>query len=152
MSMFVSRSLDYAVRCLIELAANPDTQISLRELAERSRVPRSYLAKVMRTLVVANLARSDAGVRGGYTLTRAPAEISLREIYESVEGSFRTVICGDDGNGDCALRDDCAQVPVWRSLQEEIQQILGRRTLADFVVPAHPPASLVPLERVRAQG
>lgn len=132
--MFVSRSLDYAVRALIHLAlAAPSESVNLRELADAAAVPRSYLAKVMRMLVRSQLVHSDAGAHGGYRLARSAADIRLSDIYEAVEGPFQTVVCISNAAVGCERLDDCTQVSVWSSLEQEIRELLTQRSLADFV-------------------
>lgn len=148
--MFVSRSLDYAIRSLIHLATAGDgSPVSLRQIAATGYVPRSYLAKLMRNLVRGGLVMSDSGVHGGYRLSKDPDEISLREIYEIVEGDFRTVVCDDD-TGSCELIESCSQLPVWKTLEDEIAEILDRWRLAHFVAaePGSEGARFVPIEHV----
>lgn len=154
MSIFVSRSLDYAMRGLIHLgSASTEVPVSLRELSQAAYVPRQYLAKVMRSLVRGGLIESDAGAHGGYRLTRSPQEISLKEIYETLEGSFRTVVCGD-GEERCELKEGCSQVPVWVALEDEILEMLERRKLADFIQDTAddaPGGGFVPVEQVEPE-
>lgn len=148
MSIFVSRSLDYALRSLIHLARHQGpAPLSLRELSETAFVPRSYLAKLMSTLVKGGLVVSDAGAHGGYRLARSASAISLIDVYEAVEGSFRTVLCGHREEL-CDLHDDCTQVSVWVSIEQEMSEVLARRSLADFVDAA--PGGLIPVERLSA--
>lgn len=147
MSIFVSRSLDYALRSLIQLARREGpTPLSLRELSETSCVPRSYLAKLMSTLVKGGLVASDAGAHGGYRLARDAADISLMDVYESVEGNFRTVLCGHREQL-CDLHADCTQVSVWVTIEQEMSEVLTRRSLADFVDAE--PGGFVPIDRLR---
>lgn len=143
--MFVSRSLDYAIRSLIVLS---NQTANLRQLADYTGVPKSYLAKLMRALVKAEIIRSDAGAHGGYHLARRPEHISLKSIYETVEGQFRTVVC-DTGQGACELHDDCSQVGVWHSIEKEISGVLERHTLADFAPTRAPQRqAFIPVEQV----
>lgn len=152
MSMFVSRSLDYAIRSLIVLAQRPaaGSTVSLSELADSAAAPRSYLAKLMRHLVRGELVRSGTGSRGGYRLARDPGDISLRTIYEAVEGTFQTVDCHSDA-ADCDWLNDCTQLPIWNQVEREILDVLQKRTLSDFVPRegTSAPASFVPLEQVQ---
>ncbi|RMF11746.1 MAG: Rrf2 family transcriptional regulator [Candidatus Dadabacteria bacterium] len=145
MAMFVSRSLDYALRSLIVLAEKTGgarQSVSLRELSASASVPRSYLAKVMRQLVRGGIVNSDAGSTGGYRLAASPDALSLRRVYEVVEGNFQTVTC--DASGRCDLLDDCTQVAVWNEIEEEILGVLDRRSLADFLGQSAEPALIGP--------
>lgn len=150
MSIFVSRSLDYALRSLIWLARNGETApVSLRELSDAAHVPRSYLAKLMSNLVKGGIVVSDAGAHGGYRLARGSAEISLLQIYEVVEGAFRTVLCGSHHDL-CELHDDCTQVPVWVEIENEMNDILARRHLSDFL--SETAEAFVPVSRLDDGG
>lgn len=149
--MFVSRTLDYALRSLIYLASHPSQNTAnLREISASAAVPKSYLAKLMRGLVKAEIVRSDAGAHGGYRLARQPAAISLKDIYEAVEGHFRTVVCGD-GTDACELHHDCTQVAVWDIVELEILNVLQRRSLSDFMSPSSLTSTkLFPIEHIHA--
>lgn len=152
MSIFVSRTLDYSMRSLIYLAQQDDAghASSLREISEETAIPRSYLAKLMRELVKGGVVRSDAGTNGGYHLSTKPEELSLRAVYELVEGPFRTLICSDDHQS-CQLYDDCTQVPIWSALEREMVSVLEKWTLDDFIKESAPtPKQLISIEQLTA--
>lgn len=94
------------------------------------RVSVPYLAKIMRNLVRSGIVHSDPGARGGYRLLRGPEEITLREIYEVMEGGFHTVECLLNPRI-CELVPTCTQLPLWQHLEREMQKILGEKSLKD---------------------
>ena len=100
--MQVSRTLDYAVRCLIHMGGNPGFKFSMKQISETQHIPQNYLAKVMRRLVNRGILRSKVGPEGGYMLRKLPHELSLREVYEAIEGEIRIVDCMDE-DGPCAF-------------------------------------------------
>lgn len=128
--IFVSKSLDYALRSLIYLAQSPGKVVSLKELARSVHVPTGYLAKVMRLLVRSGIVHSDAGMRGGYRLNRSPEAISIREVYEVVEGELRAVECLHNPYL-CELSSSCTQISLWNDLEAELRAVLGKRSLKD---------------------
>ena len=69
----ISQTAEYALRAIVYLAKMPDEAHITREIAEATRVPSGYLAKVMQTLVKADLVQSRRGLGGGFTLGRSPA-------------------------------------------------------------------------------
>jgi Rrf2 family cysteine metabolism transcriptional repressor len=56
-------------------------------LAETEVVPANFLAQILGKLRNHGLVTSRRGNHGGYTLARAPEEISLYDILTAVEGS-----------------------------------------------------------------
>ncbi len=130
--MQVSRTLDYAVRSLTYMSRHPVGWFSMKEISENQHIPLNYLAKIMRRLVNKGLLRSMVGPDGGYALRKSPGEISLREVYEAVEGEFRMIDCMDKG-AICALHESCPQISVWDKLQVSMVRILEDTKLGDML-------------------
>ncbi len=84
-----------AIYALIELAANPERQVSVSEIGDKYRVSSHHLAKVMHTLGRAGLVRSIRGVGGGYSFSGNAKRTTLLEVIELFE----------DTSGDCKLAD-----------------------------------------------
>jgi Rrf2 family transcriptional regulator, nitric oxide-sensitive transcriptional repressor len=80
----ISATSQHAIRAMAYMAgANALTPSG--NIAQATRTPRGYLAKIMRRLVRAGLARSLRGPHGGFTLAREPRAISLWDIVEAVD-------------------------------------------------------------------
>lgn len=131
--MQVTKSLDYAVRSLTFMGNEPMGMHSMREISEHQHIPVNYLAKIMRKLVKKGLVRSMVGPEGGYSLRKTPGEISLRDIYEAIEGEIRMVDCMDKDTI-CFLHDTCPQLPVWDRIQISMIKILEETTLQDMLI------------------
>lgn len=130
--MQVSRTLDYAVRSLTYMSRRPVERFNIKEISENQHIPLNYLAKIMRRLVNKGLVRSMVGPDGGYALRKSPAEISLREVYEAVEGEFRMIDCMDRGTI-CVLYESCPQISVWDKLRVSMVRVLQDTTLEDML-------------------
>jgi Rrf2 family protein len=90
----------YAVQALVHLARLPPGAWGrAREIAGAAGLPDTFLAKVLGQLVKAGLARSVKGPRGGYSLARAPKEITLLDIIEAVDGPIRGESAGVSAGG-----------------------------------------------------
>ncbi|MCF3592795.1 Rrf2 family transcriptional regulator [Rhodobacteraceae bacterium LMO-12] len=76
----MQQSSRLAIYALIELASNPDSQISAAEIGAKYRVSAHHLAKVLMTLGRAGLVQSVRGVGGGYTFTGNAKRLNLDEI------------------------------------------------------------------------
>jgi Rrf2 family protein len=85
--MRFSLQVQYAICGSFDLAYNGGgSPVQIRVISERQAIPARYLEQIFQRLRRAGLIRSKRGPGGGYTLARAPEEISLREIIEALEG------------------------------------------------------------------
>ncbi len=85
--MKISRTVGYALQATLQLAkANSGTPVPCSRLAAKGKMPERFLLQILRNLVAHGILESTRGVDGGYTLDRAPADISLLEVIEAVDG------------------------------------------------------------------
>ena len=86
--MKISVKVDYACRVMAELARLHDsgTLAQIEHLARTEAVPANFLAQILGKLRTHGLIISRRGNQGGFTLARAPEDISLYDILEAVEG------------------------------------------------------------------
>jgi len=132
--MQFSTKTRYGARALVELAAAwPDRTVSVREMARGQRISHKYLGQIMSSLKAAGLIKAVRGVHGGYELARPPAEITLGQVFNVLEGSTAPVECVDKP-GSCQLAPLCATRDTWAQVKEAIQGLLDGTTLQDLVV------------------
>lgn len=113
----ISKKADYAVFLLGAIArqgAYPGGSagtavVSAHEIARLAGLNKSVVANLLKDFARHGVLESVRGLRGGYRLARSPAEVSLGEILEIVEGRFTLVDCiGDHDAGSTGL---LAQAP-----------------------------------------
>jgi Rrf2 family protein len=75
---------------------------------------------------------STLGRDGGYALRKRPAEITLMQIYEIMEGEMILVECMDDENS-CVFFGGCPQASVWKRLRETVEHIFVETSLQDLL-------------------
>ncbi|MFH1969362.1 MAG: Rrf2 family transcriptional regulator [Verrucomicrobiota bacterium] len=63
------------------------------EMAAELQVSEAHLVKVLQRLTRAGLVRTTRGPKGGYTLARPSARVSLRDVFEAIEGPLVPVKC-----------------------------------------------------------
>lgn len=97
----MQQSSRLAIYALIELASNPDRQISASEIGEKYRVSSHHLAKVLLTLGRAGLVQSTRGVGGGYSFTGNARRTTLYQIISLFE----------DTSTECKLSDPAKATP-----------------------------------------
>lgn len=105
--------------------------VSVRAMQENG-LPRSFLVKIARDLIKAKLIVAKEGRGGGYSLTRDPESITLKEVVEAIEGQVATVSCLIHGAKKCPLADHCPHRNMMSKLTEEIGSILTKYRLSEF--------------------
>ena len=77
----------YALSALVELYRHGDNgPVPIAELARRRQIPVQFLEQLFATLRRAGVVRSQRGVKGGYTLARPAAEVTVLELVELLDG------------------------------------------------------------------
>lgn len=92
----ISQTTEYALRAVVWLAANPEKPLTAQQIAEATRVPAGYLAKVLQGLSRAGLLHSQRGLGGGFTLARTPGELTMWEVVQAVDPLKRIHECPMD--------------------------------------------------------
>ncbi len=88
-----SQTTEYALRAMACMALYPNQLVSANTLAEQTKVPSNYLAKVLQQLAAANYIEGRRGVGGGYKLLRPASQIEMIEIIKSIGRIGRIEIC-----------------------------------------------------------
>ncbi|MBK9128108.1 MAG: Rrf2 family transcriptional regulator [Phycisphaerales bacterium] len=89
----ISQTTEYALRAVVWLAANPEKPLTAQQIAEATRVPAGYLAKVLQGLSRAGLLNSQRGLGGGFTLAKAPSAMTMWEVVQAVDPLKRIKDC-----------------------------------------------------------
>ncbi len=85
--MLLTKASIYAIFAVVYLAERgQDRPVGGRVIADAHGIPAEYLLKILQQLVRAQVLTSETGRRGGFTLRRPPAEISLLQIVEAIDG------------------------------------------------------------------
>jgi Rrf2 family transcriptional regulator, nitric oxide-sensitive transcriptional repressor len=135
-----SQTVEYALRAVVFLARRTDEPSTIEDVAEATRTPPMYLAKILQGLVRAGVLRSKRGVHGGVMLARPPEELTILEVVNAVEPIKRIKSCplglASHGVNLCPLhrRLDAAL--------EMVESAFGGTTLAEVL---KEPTSSVPL-------
>jgi Rrf2 family protein len=88
--MRLTRASSYALHAMVHIAAHKLTvPVASHEIAHAHKIPERFLLKVLKPLVSAGLLHSVKGPHGGYSLAKAPKEITMLDVVEAVEGPIR---------------------------------------------------------------
>jgi Rrf2 family protein len=70
---------------ILELADNPERQLSRQEIADKYEISSNHLSKVLRDLGKAGLVEAVRGVGGGYRFTGNPKRTTLLDVIRIFE-------------------------------------------------------------------
>ncbi|MEG1427616.1 MAG: Rrf2 family transcriptional regulator [Oscillospiraceae bacterium] len=114
--MHMTLEANYAVR-IVELLSQHEGRIDAKSIAEQSQVPVRFALKILRKLVSDEIVCSFKGAKGGYQLGKSAAEITLREVIESVEGPFMISRCQGEEypckKTDCKLHNIYSEISTY---------------------------------------
>ena len=128
----LSKKADYALMAMKHLAVRRDRgSSSAREIAEQYDIPLELMAKVLQRLVRRGLLMSHQGTRGGYRLARGPAQISVADVIQAIDGPVTVTAC-ETHEGQCEQFSKCnVRDPLFR-VRERILAALGECTIAEL--------------------
>lgn len=114
--MKITAKLDYTCRILCELARefSKGEPVRIEQLSKAEGVPANFLAQMLGELRNAKLVISRRGTQGGFLLARPPAEITLLDIIEAVEGELFEF----NGNGNGGGRSSRRLKQIWGEVRE----------------------------------
>ncbi|NPV55317.1 MAG: Rrf2 family transcriptional regulator [Anaerolineae bacterium] len=125
----ITRKTDYAVRVCVALAKQPrGARLATQSIQDKMFIPHPLLRRIVAELSNAGLVRTFAGPNGGVELARPPAEITLKDIFQVMEGPICVSECLMDPQS-CPLEAGCPVRERWGSLQATILAELARTSL-----------------------
>jgi len=89
----ISQTTEYALRAVVWLASHPDRSLTAHQIAEATRVPAGYLAKILQGLSRAGLLSSQRGLGGGFRLARPADRLSIWQVVQAVDPISRITTC-----------------------------------------------------------
>ena len=112
----------YALAALVELHRfGSRAPVPIAELARRREIPVQFLEQLFATLRRAGVLRSQRGVKGGYSFARPPAEITVLELVELLDGPI-----GQGAGGGFAEAADAARSVLATATVAEVAEAEAR--------------------------
>jgi Rrf2 family transcriptional regulator, cysteine metabolism repressor len=130
--MKLSTRTRYGMRALVDLTLHSTGQpVQLKDIAERQQISLSYLEHLIIPLISAGVVKSTRGAHGGIKLAKAPQQIQLKDIVETLEGPLAPVDCLKDEKS-CPRSGMCATQDIWNDLKKAMENVLESSTLQDL--------------------
>jgi FeS assembly SUF system regulator len=124
----LAKLTDYATVLMTVMAAEHGRQFSTQELAERSHLGLATTAKLLKQLARGGLVESARGQHGGYRLRRTPAQITVADVVDAVEGPIAVTRCSIHSGG-CSIETSCGTRANWQLINLAIRNALEAVTL-----------------------
>jgi len=116
--LVITTKSPYAVRALAELARRGNAApVPIGEIARARDIPVQFLEGLFATLRRAGVLQSQRGVKGGYSFARPPAEITVLEVVELLEGELGATAPADG--------------QVWAEALGAVKSVLAGTTIAE---------------------
>ncbi|MBP2302089.1 RrF2 family transcriptional regulator [Azospirillum picis] len=134
-------SVEYGLHTVLWLLAEHPKRPSSRELAEMQGIPAAMLSKIMPKLERAGIVSSSDGISGGYALAKPPAQVTVLDVVDAIEGGRKLFDCKEVRRG-CILFG--GSPPAWAAsgvcrihavmirAEKQMRSELSRTTLADL--------------------
>ncbi len=131
--MRITTKVRYGLRALLQIAVSSKGEpVPLSSIAESQEISRKYLEQLVASLRKADLIGSRKGVRGGYYLTREPKDISLWDVFCTLEGTTPLVECVPNPET-CTRADFCTTRGIWELLDKKLQNFWESFTVEDLI-------------------
>jgi Rrf2 family cysteine metabolism transcriptional repressor len=131
--MKISTRARYGTRAMLDLALHcGEGAVMVRDIGDRQQISTRYLEQLLFNLKLAGMVSSSRGMRGGFTLAKAPSEIKLLDIVQALDGPIAPVRCVDEPSLFCRS-EYCATRDIWVKVKEAANKVLESVTLEDLV-------------------
>lgn len=132
----LSKKSEYALMAVKYIALqNGRNCITAREIADKYSLPYELVSKVLQQLTKYNVVNSIQGARGGYRLSKIPADISIIEIISAVEPNYQITNCMKENSSikDCEYFNCCMIRNPLIKIQSEIENLLKNMTVTEII-------------------
>lgn len=147
----ITQKMKYALKALLELAdeagREAPTALTIEEIATRSGTPKRFLEHILLDLRKAGVVASTRGRSGGYSLLKAPREVSLSDLLRRIDGPIAPLPClsrtAYQPCDDCESEEDCRIRKVFAEVFWSYLVLIESLTLEDMLRAGSPATKLL---------
>lgn len=131
--MKINTRVRYGLRAILQIADNyGGDPVPVSAISQSQEISGKYLEQVIGSLRRAQLVESRKGVRGGYSLSRPPSEVTLWDIISALDSHTSLVDCVVQPEV-CDRSDECLTRSIWTLLSRRMEQFWSSFTVADLI-------------------
>lgn len=128
--MKLTRASSYALHAVVHMAQQKtqNVPVASHDIANERGIPMRFLLKVLKPLVTHRILLSVKGPHGGYRLARQPADITMLDVIEAVDGTLRGYAPDrpTDKDEDFSPSQIKKFNQTWNSLHPKLEQVCGQ--------------------------
>lgn len=128
----------YGLKAVVHLAGmEPGVSTQSTEIAEANDIPKKFLDAILGDLRNAGIVQSKKGPGGGYTLARAPSDITVGQVIRTLDGPLAPIACASRTAyrpcKDCSDVRACVIRLTMSRVRDAMAEVLDRLTVADML-------------------
>lgn len=139
----MTKLTDYGIVLLTYIARHPERLTrNAPELAAAVHLPLPTVSKILKILAREGLLVPHRGAKGGFSLARAPEEITILDVIGALEGQIALTECSAHGLERCGIETLCPVSTNWRRINRAVLDALRGITLTEISAPLAAPPGL----------
>jgi len=135
MSFFkASTKEEYSLRLAVSLAESfyGKQPVTLAQVSREQDISQKYLEELILPFKKQKLVKAISGRGGGYVWLKDPRKVTARDIIWMVDKTPALTLCTTHGKR-CPHEKQCKVKTVWSRVQVQMEETLGRITLATLI-------------------
>ena len=128
----LSKKTEYALMAVKFIARKTNgNSVTAKEISEGYNIPYDLLSKVLQQLTRKKVIKSFQGIKGGYSLSKDPDNLTLIDIIRAVEPNYQITECmqSESSEKDCTYFDCCMIRDPLAKVQKEIDKLFRSVTI-----------------------
>ena len=128
--MKISAKARYGLRILMDIALHetPDRPRLMKEICEAQDLSEKFTSRLVIPLREKGMIHSLRGKQGGFRLAKSPADITLLDVIETLQGPISLLDCLSEAES-CARTATCPTRLIWSDVNTAIKNTLQAITL-----------------------
>ncbi len=120
----------YATRIMIALAMSDRSKPARKqEIADGEGISADYVEQILMRLKAGGLVQSHRGAKGGFSLAKEPADVTVADVLATTEGPLTIAPCKRD---DCKRATYCVARDVWQAANQALEEVFGAVTIGEL--------------------
>ncbi|MBM4171883.1 MAG: Rrf2 family transcriptional regulator [Ignavibacteria bacterium] len=129
---------EYGLRCLLRIGKfhHVGKSLTIPEISRAEGISEHNTGKILRVLRLGGFLTAERGQLGGYTLSKSPDEIKIKDVLIVLGGKlFDDSFCqSHSGVSDfCTNSIDCSVRSLWKIIQDAVDSVVENLTLRDLL-------------------
>lgn len=128
----LSKSCQDAIQSILYLSiCEKNIPVPVKEISEKLKLPKEFVAKLLQQLVKFNIVASVKGINGGFYLQKNTKEIHIMDIIKAIDGEYflEGCILGFEG---CSDENPCPIHNKWKMCKKDLIKLFSSETIDKY--------------------